>query len=161
MPMKMKIFTMRTMGAILLSLVTFGLVQSQTLDEALKLMKNERLEDAYNMLREVIKKEPNNANAYYYLGEIVLKSYLNDPYSNTLEEAVMEAKASFQKGLAVDSTKMLNNIGMGMIALMTRNDTVTADNYFRKVEKTIPTKYKKFTDNDYTLLIKLGQAQLY
>lgn len=161
MPMKMKTFNMRTMGALLLSILTFGAIQSQTLDDALKLMKNERLEDAYNTLREVIKKEPNNADAYYYLGEIVLKSYLNDPYSNTLEEAVKEARESFQKGLQVDSTRMLNNIGMGMVALMSKNDTVTADSYFAKVEKVIPNKYKKFTDNDFILLIKLGQAQLY
>ncbi len=73
MPMKMKTFTTRTMGALLLSILTFGVIQSQTLEDALKLMKNERLEDAYNTLREVIKKEPNNADAYYYLGEIVLK----------------------------------------------------------------------------------------
>lgn len=157
----MKTFTTRIMGAIVLSIFSLNFVQSQTLEGALKLMKNERLEDAYNMLREVIKNEPNNADAYYYLGEIVLKSYLNDPYSNTQEEAVKEAKASFQKGIQVDSTKMLNYIGMGMIALMTKNDTVTADSYFSKVEKTIPTKFKKFTDNDFTLLIKLGQAQLY
>ena len=161
MSMRMKTITMRMMLAVLLSVIAFSGVQSQTLEEALKLMKNERLEDAYNMLREVIKNAPNNADAYYYLGEIVLKSYINDPYSNTLEEAVKEAKASFQKGLEVDSTKMLNNVGMGMVALMAKNDTVTADYYFNKVEKTIPSKYKKFTDYDFTLLIKLAQAQLY
>lgn len=161
MSMRMKTITMRMMLAALLSVIAFSRVQSQTLEEALKLMKNERLEDAYNMLREVIKNESNNADAYYYLGEIVLKSYINDPYSNTLEEAVKEAKASFQKGLEVDSTKMLNNVGMGMVALMAKNDTVTADYYFTKVEKTIPSKYKKFTDYDFTLLIKLAQAQLY
>ncbi|MCX7987397.1 MAG: tetratricopeptide repeat protein [Bacteroidales bacterium] len=159
--MKMKTFTTRIMMVLLMSFFAIGLIQSQTLDDALKLMKNERLEDAYNMLRDIINKQPNNADAYYYLGEIVLKSYLNDPYSNTLEEAVKEAKQCFEKGLKVDSTRMLNNIGMGIIYLISKNDTISADSYFAKVEKTIPTKYKKFTDQDFTLLIKLGQAQLY
>ncbi len=152
-----------TTGKTLLIVFNFFIVtlQAQSLDEALKLIKNERLEDALSTLKEVIKNEPNNADAYYYQGEIILRSYINDPYSNTLEEAVKEAKASFQKGLQTDSTRMLNNIGMGIIALISKNDTTTADFYFRKVENTIPKKYKNYNEIHYTLLIKLGLAQLY
>jgi tetratricopeptide (TPR) repeat protein len=146
---------------ILACFFSFSAIKAQSLGEALKLINNERLEDASNMLKEIIQKEPNNADAYYYLGEIVLKSYISDPYSNTLDEAAKEAKSYFEKGLQIDSTKVLNDIGLGMVALLTKNDTLTADSYFRKAENVVSKKAKKFTDQDFTILIKLGLAQLY
>ncbi len=136
-------------------------VNSQTLQDALKLLTSERYEDATDVLKKVIEKEPNNGDAYFYLGETVLRNYQSDPYSNTLEEIVKEAKGIFEKGLKADSTNVLNSIGLGMVCLLAKDDTVTADNYFRKAESVIPKKSKKFTDRDYTILIKLGIAQLY
>jgi len=136
-------------------------LKAQTLDDAIKLLQSERYEDANDLLKKIIENEPQNSDAYFYYGESILKSYLADPYSNTLNEVVSIANDLFQQGINKDSTNALNYIGKGMILLLSKNDTINADVYFKKAEQTVPKKGKKFTNKDFNILIKLAYAELY
>jgi len=141
--------------------VTTNNVKSQDLSTALKLSQSERYDDADSIFRIVIKQNTSNGDAYFYLGENILKNYISDPYSNSLSEVSTEATATFKNGIANDSLNPLNKIGIGMIILLSKNDTIAADIYFNKAENALPKKKKKYTDKDIVTLIKLGQAQLY
>jgi tetratricopeptide (TPR) repeat protein len=134
---------------------------AQDLNTALKFSLSERYEDADEVFQKVLKAQPNNGDAYFYYGENILKSYISDPYSNTMEEAVKSATSVFKKGIANDSLNPLNYIGIGMTVLLEKGDTTKADISFRKAEESLPKKVKKITDKDITTLIKLAQAQLY
>jgi tetratricopeptide (TPR) repeat protein len=145
------------------SLMFLSLKESnaQDLNEALKLIQSERYEDADAVLKKLIESNTTVGDACFYYGECLLRSYVGDPYSNSLTDVAKEASDYFKMGLQKDSTNMLNNIGLGAVILLQKNDTSAADVFFSKAEITIPKKAKKFTAKDYTLLIKLGLAQLY
>lgn len=145
----------------LLMVFASSLTNAQDLNEALKLLQSERYEDADVLLKKIIDSNPNAADACFYYGESLLKSYVSDPFSNSLADACKEANEMFSKGLKNDSTNMLNNIGLGMVILLQKNDTAAADLYFNKAEITVPKKAKKYQPKDYTILMKLGLAQLY
>lgn len=138
-----------------------GKLVAQDLNTALRFSESERYEDAFEVFKQVLKAQPNNGNAYFYYGENILKSYIADPYSNTMEEVVKNATDIFKKGIANDSVNPLNYIGMGMVILLEKGDTVKADPFFKRAELTIPKKAKKFQEKDIITLIKLGGAQLY
>lgn len=138
-----------------------GSILSQDIKTALKLMQSERYEDAEAIFQQIIKTEPANGDAYFYCGENILKNYIADPYSNTLEDVAKEATAIFTDGLKNDSLNVLNQVGLGMVVLLQKNDTAKADVYFKKAELSLPKKAKKFTEANVNTLIKLGIAQLY
>lgn len=161
----MKIFSFRIsmyccIAALFLSLGS-ALLQAQDINQALKYLQSERYEDADAIFQKLIDSNPTEANACFYYGESVLTNFQNDQYSNTLEEVVKESGKYFNMGIKRDSTNMLNYIGLGILKLLQHNDTIGADVYFTKVENTIQKKEKKFTDNDFNLLVKLAMAQLY
>jgi tetratricopeptide (TPR) repeat protein len=90
-----------------------------------------------------------------------LQSYIADPFSTTLADACASAKSEFEKGLKADSTNKLNAVGLGMIILLSKNDTTAADYYFNKAESTFPKNKKKYTEKNVLMLEKLGTAQLF
>ncbi len=134
---------------------------SQDLRTALKYSQGERYDDADSIFKEVLKSNPTNGDAWFYYGENILKSYIADPYSNSLVNVAKDATEAFKKGISVDSTDQLNYIGMGMVILLQKNDTLAADVYFKKAELLFPKKVKKYNDKNITALIELGTAQLY
>lgn len=136
-------------------------LNAQSLEEAIKLTKSERYEDAENEFKAVIAKTPNNSDAYFYYGVNVLLSNIADPYSSTIAEVTTQASDLFRKGLQVDSMNALNNIGLGMATLYLKNDTLTANTYFKKAEVQFPKKKKKYTNKEVTYLIQLAEAQLF
>lgn len=91
----------------------------------------------------------------------MLKNYDADPYSITLEEVCKNAMTAFNNGLKADSTNALNVVGIGMVILLQKNDTVAADVYFKKAERSLPKSKKRYTERNVNTLIKLGIAQLY
>jgi tetratricopeptide (TPR) repeat protein len=148
-------------AAILTLSVSAGKLYSQDFNSALKLLQSERYEDAANAFKQVIEKEPSNGDAFFYYGETVLKNYQTDPLSNSLSETVKEANSLFAGGVKADSTNGLNYVGLGMVVLLEKGDTVAADKYFKKAEQTLPKRKKSFTDRNFQTLIKLGLSELY
>jgi tetratricopeptide (TPR) repeat protein len=161
----MKIFGFRLV--LITGIIAFGIaattskIQSQELSSAQKLSLSERYEDADSLYQQIIKSSPGNSEAYFYYGENILRAYIADPYSNSLTDVSQDAIEQFKKGIAADTGNALNNVGIGMVILLEKNDTSAADVYFRKAELTFPKKIKKYTAQNVTTLIKLGQAQLY
>src|SRR4030042_2207053 len=85
---------------------------SQDLSSALKLANSEQYEEAEKVFEDLLKKEPANGDLYYYYGETIIKDYLADTFSNSLEEYANRAEAIFQEGLKQAPANALNSIGM-------------------------------------------------
>ena len=148
-------------AAILTFAVSTGKIYSQDFNSALKLLQSERYEDAANAFKQVIEKEPSNGDAFFYYGETILKNYATDPLSNSLTETVKEASTLFNKGIKADSLNALNYVGLGMVVLLEKGDTVAADKYFKKAELSLPKNKKRYTERNFNTLIKLGLSELY
>jgi len=132
----------------------------QKLNAALKLAASEQYEGAAQAFDELILKEPTNGDGYYYYGETIIKEYLADTLSNSLEEMAGKAEELFQKGIQQDPVNVLNEIGLGAISLLRTCDTIAADKHFAIAEATIPLKLKLCTPKDARTLTKLGTVQL-
>lgn len=132
----------------------------QELNAALKLAASEQYEDAGQAFDALVKKVPGNGDAYYYYGETVIKEYLSDTLSNSLKEMSTKANELFQKGIQLDPTNELNNIGLGSVILLRSSDTISADKYFSKAEASLPLKQKLMTPKDARILTNLGSVQL-
>ncbi|HAQ20814.1 MAG TPA: hypothetical protein DCR40_16515 [Prolixibacteraceae bacterium] len=130
------------------------------LNEALKLASSEQYEEAGQAFDELILKEPANGDGYYYYGETVIKEFLSDTLSNSLEEMAAKAEGLFQKGIQQDPTNVLNEIGLGSISLLRTCDTIAADKHFAKAEASLPLKAKLLSTRDARILTKLGTVQL-
>lgn len=151
---------MRIVAAITGLFLTVTLF-AQDIKESDNLIASERFDDAFNLLTELQKKSPQNPYVYFALGETVLKSYINDPYSDSKNNIIKKAKSYFVAGLETDTLNPLNYVGLGILELYTTNDTVSADYYFSKAYKLIPTKKKKINDLHLKTLLKLETAELY
>jgi tetratricopeptide (TPR) repeat protein len=134
---------------------------SQDLNTALKYSQGERYEDADSIFKQVLKSNPSSGDVYFYYGENILKAYTADPYSNSIDNVSKDAIAIFKNGISSDSLNQLNYVGMGMVILLEKNDTLAADVYFKKAESKFPKNKKKYTEKNIITLIKLGEAQLY
>jgi tetratricopeptide (TPR) repeat protein len=154
-------FIKYTCLAVIVGIASNGNVMSQDLNAAIKLTQSESFEDADALYKQVIAQTPKNGDAYFYAGENTLKNFLSDPLSNSQISAVKEATEYFLSGTKNDSTNALNYIGLGMVTLLEKNDTIAADKYFSKAESFIAKKKKKATEKDITALIKLGVSEVY
>jgi tetratricopeptide (TPR) repeat protein len=150
---------------ILFSIVvtfTICLVNAQAdISKAKDLITSQRYEDATEMFKELIQQQPNNGDVYYYKGINIIEEYVNDPYSNSKANVIKEANAAFQEGLKRDSLNPLNQIGLGLVILFDKGDTLQANNYFKKAEVTIPKKAKQYTPKTIEVLLNLAEAELY
>lgn len=136
-------------------------VYAQDLSTARNYTRSERFENAEAEYKELIKKEPGNADLYYYYGENIIKQYIADTFSITKKEALKNSLTIFNKGFAADSNNALNIVGIGMVELMRNGDTVAADKWFRRAESKVPAKAAKCLEKDVKVLINLGVAQIY
>ncbi len=141
----------------LFSLSSFG----QDLSAALKLASSEQYEEAEKVFQDLLTKDPTNGDVYYYYGETLLKDYLADTFSNSLDEYAKKAAQLFQTGIEKAPANVLNQVGMGAVTLLLTSDTAKAIPYFAKAELTIPTKKKMYTPQAAIVCTKLAAAQLY
>lgn len=156
----MKKFDIRS-GLIFLTLAFTGLlVNAQDLQNAKSLTRSERFEEAENEYKNVLQKEPNNANAYFYYGQSTIKQYIADTFSVSKKETIKIATDLFKKGLATDTNNALNIVGLGMIELLYNGDTTKADKLFNKASSKVPNKATKCLEKDVKVLITLGSAQV-
>ncbi|MFO7371416.1 MAG: tetratricopeptide repeat protein [Bacteroidales bacterium] len=135
----------------------------QDMNSALKLINSEQYEEAEKVFDDLIKKDPANGDLYYYYGEALLKDYLSDTFSNSLNDFAGKAEQLFQEGLKQAPGNVLNQVGMGALTLLRTSDTLKALPYFQQAEAAIPLKIKKkeYTPQKAVILTKLAAAQLY
>jgi tetratricopeptide (TPR) repeat protein len=117
----------------------------QNIETAKNYILAERYDDAKEMLNQIIKNEPNNPGAYFYLGQTIVREYLSDSLSNSLNDVCDQAKAAFEAGLKKDSTYFLNFVGKGIMAQLCNDDTLTANKFFNRALATFPKNKKKLT----------------
>ncbi len=103
----------------------------QDLNTALKLQNSEQYEEAEKVFQDLhYKMIPANGDLYYYYGETLLKDYLADTFSNSVEEFARKAEQLFQEGIKQAPGNVLNQVGMGAVTLMKTSDTTKANPYF-------------------------------
>ncbi|HQH24891.1 MAG TPA: tetratricopeptide repeat protein [Bacteroidales bacterium] len=124
--MKRLIFTKGLFLGVLMAGLFIGNLQAQDLKSALLLTKSEQYDQAGQMLRQLIQKEPANAKLYYYLGENYLLEYFSDTISSSFTLATDNAKEIYQKGIDANPNDPLNYIGLAKIAFY-QGDDQTAD----------------------------------
>lgn len=148
-------------GMAVVSLLCTTQAFSQDLSTALKLTQSERYEDADSVFKILLKQSSSDADVNFYYGENVLKTYMADQFSNVLADMAKIATDLFKEGIQKDSNNVLNYIGMGMVTLLEKGDTLLADKYFKRVERSFPKKVKKYDEKNVRSLILLATAQLY
>ena len=121
---------------LILSTSTFA---QQDINSAIKLTVSEQFESASNIFKELVKKEPNNGDVYYFYGENYLKEYFTDSASIAFEQNSKPAAELFNIGIKVDSLNPINFVGLGKIALYGMNLS-DAKKYFSKAESLLPSR---------------------
>ncbi len=96
----------RTIIMCLLALVCFTNIDGQSIQDARKLTDNEQYENASSIYQELISKNPNDVNLYYYYADNLL-----------LCDNLDSARIMFFKGRTIDSTNTLIKIGNAKIFL--------------------------------------------
>jgi len=133
-------------------------IYGQNLETARNYALAERFDDAKDVLNKIIQSEPNNASAYFFLGQTIIKEYLADSLSNSLTDVCDDAKKAFETGLNKDSSYVLNFVGKGMLEQLCNNDTTAANRYFQRALISFPKNKKKYTDIHGLIYAKIAYA---
>jgi tetratricopeptide (TPR) repeat protein len=150
--------------ASLIILFSGMLSQAQDLNAAIKLTTSEQYDLAGNMFKDLISKDPNNSDLYYFYGENYLKAYFTDSASMIFDEIAKPAAELFNTGIKVDPLNPINYVGLGKIAIYSRN-LQEAKNYFNKAESLLPSRNNRkapVTPSKHALtLMKIGEAYIF
>lgn len=93
-------------------------MHAQTLESAIKKTENERFDLATGEFKALIAKEPTKADNYFYFGENYFQA-----------DNLDSAKIVWEKGLSLDPTSLLNQVGVGK-SLWYAGDTAAANKMF-------------------------------
>lgn len=128
------------------SLVVFfaggGFVYGQDLGQAVQMLDKGQISQAKQALQAILKQQPDQGEAYYYLGNVYLQQGIVD-----------SAKAQFDQGVALKNNGFLNYIGLGQLDLLQGNTSGATLN-FAKAQSKI-----KRRDYDQKLLIAKAYLQ--
>jgi tetratricopeptide (TPR) repeat protein len=131
--------------AVKVSVITIGVAGSsvfaQSLNDAKKAIDAEQYQKAKGILKGLIAAQPNEADNYFFLGNV----YLETDYADS-------AKAVYTKGAGVDAKSGLNLVGLGALDLESGNAGAAKANF----DKAVAFATKK--DNDPYLYV--GKAYL-
>lgn len=136
---------MKKLGMLASLLLMGNLIFAQSIDEGKKFLNYERFESAQNQFQTILKSDPNNEQAIYWLGQTYLQN------TDIIDTAA--AKALYQKGLQANPNSPLLMAGMGEIELM-EGKTNEARNHF---ETAISLTKKKGLDD---ILLAVGRANV-
>lgn len=106
--------------SIIGSASVFQLATAQNLQEAITKTENERFDLAGTEFRQLIGKEPNKGDNYFYYGENFLKN--GNPDS---------AFIMYKKGTDVQPTNGLNFVGLGEVFLLQGKEADANSNFFK------------------------------
>ncbi len=97
---------MKVLKLVVVSLLLFQTVKSQSLKEAIRFSEREQFQKAKICLMVLLKTEPKNAENYYYLGDTYLKNEQPD-----------SARYWFMQGVSLNENHPLNYVGLGKISM--------------------------------------------
>jgi len=154
---------MKPIAFLICCLFSLSAWSQQDLNSALKLSNSEQYEEAEKVFEGLVKTNATNGDVYYYYGETLIKDYLSDTFSNSLDEYARKAETLFQTGIKQAPGNVLNLVGMGAVTLLMTSDTTKANPYFEQAELAVPLKLKKkdFLPQHAVILTKLAAAQMY
>lgn len=95
---------MKLLSTIALTIFTSAFSFGQTLQDAIHKTDNERYTDALNEFNNLIAKEPNNGENFFYFGDYYL-----------LKGELDSAKLMWNKGYAVDQLSPMSVVGNGRV----------------------------------------------
>ncbi len=128
---------------VILSLVmicSISGLRAQTIQDAITATNNEQYDKAEQILQNLAKTAP-TSKVYYRLGENTLLNFFSDTISNSPKVVAAEAKAYFEKGIALAPSDPLNYVGLAKIsAYMGETDKATE---LRAKAKSFLPPYKK------------------
>jgi tetratricopeptide (TPR) repeat protein len=124
-----------------LLLISGPFVFGQSIKEGKNLLEKESFGAAKKIFKQIIATKANDPEAYFYLGEVYLKTEKPD-----------SAKWAYEKGMAENSKAGLNYVGLGKYALM-KNNPIDAKVNFDKAIKVSKSK-------DANIFYELGVAHL-
>ncbi|MCU7496079.1 MAG: tetratricopeptide repeat protein [Ignavibacteria bacterium] len=103
---------------VLVTLVAVTALNAQDVKQGIRLIDVEKYTEARNFFDNLIKSNPKNADAYYWLGKLDIKEGKTD-----------QAQADFQKGIDANKENALNYVGIGQVQLI-KNDSTSAIKQF-------------------------------
>src|SRR5882724_5045307 len=103
-----------TLSLLMVVAVSTGALLAQNVDQGKKFLYYERYKSAREQFEKAIAANPNNIDAVYWLGQVLLDE--RNPDKNQAA-----AKDLYQKALATNGSAPLILIGMGQIALLENN----------------------------------------
>src|ERR1700761_5892429 len=102
------------LGLVFLSSSVFA----QSLADAKKAIDAEQYQKAKSMLKNLTTTQADKDENFFYLGWVYLK-----------QDYVDSAKATFNKGLAVNPKSALNTVGLGAVAHVEKDNTTATTNF--------------------------------
>lgn len=117
-------------------------LKAQTLEDAITATNNEQYDKADEILTNLAKSAP-SSKVFYRLGENTLLNFFSDSISNSLTVVAAEAKAQYDKGIALNASDPLNYVGLAKVAsYLGDNQTATQ---MRAKARSFLLPYKKVT----------------
>jgi tetratricopeptide (TPR) repeat protein len=112
--------------AAILGLISGNKVVAQDLNAAISFTRSEQYDNAEEIFKQLIQKEPGNSKNYFFYGENILQDYFSDTISNSLAAFTKAAKVQYEKGVSANANDPLNYIGLAKVAFF-NGDFKTAD----------------------------------
>ncbi|MGV3509340.1 MAG: tetratricopeptide repeat protein, partial [Sphingobacteriaceae bacterium] len=119
----MKVIKKVVKTSLVLAMLGGSSVIAQSLTDVKQAIDAEQYQKANTTLKSLINSKPGDAENYFYLGNVYLKS-----------DYVDSAKAIYTKGLAADAKSPLNYVGLGAIALRENNASQAQENFNKAID---------------------------
>lgn len=136
-----RIFKSIALSALLV-VVFAGIAAAQDLQNAFRLTRAERFDDASRAFKALLSSNPKDGDIYYYYGDNYIQEYFSDTINNSMIDLTDSASYFFNKGTEMDPANPLNFIGLGQVALM-RDQKEDSRQYFVKAVSLLPSKANK------------------
>jgi len=138
-------------------------VSAQDLQTAIKLSRSEQFRKAEQTFKILLKKDPVEANTYFYFGENYLQKYFSDTLTYSYTAISDSAGLLFKTGIEKRPENPLNYVGMGEIELI-RNKISKAQAYFNQALSLLPSRANKESalpkKDQAVVMIKIANAYL-
>jgi tetratricopeptide (TPR) repeat protein len=118
----------KTIKATLALILAGSAVFAQNVADAKKAIDAEQYQKAKGILKNLIKAKPSDAESYFYLGNVYLKT-----------DYIDSAKATFDQGIKADADFALNYVGLGSVDLQNKNAAAAKTN-FEKAQSLVKKK---------------------
>ncbi|HOJ37164.1 MAG TPA: hypothetical protein PLI27_03510 [Ignavibacteriales bacterium] len=112
---------MKILRMLIVLLLSNLLFAQADLNEAKKLINQEKFEKAKQVLLSYINSKPKDGLGYFYLGEIEYKHYMQDSVGNRNEQLLQNAKNWYLIGIKRDKRTDLNYFGAAKVYALTNH----------------------------------------